>query len=507
MIKILLCLTLFTGILISFPTSSLAVTKKKFDFVVGVNGDFKAALTSAAQAAASGKRFHIFLPNGEYNIGTLTGDANQMTTVTTSKISLIGEDIDKTIIFNKAKNEAISTTATLYFNHANDLYLQDLTVLNKGNYGDPAAAQATGRFVALEDRGDRNIYKHVKLLSNQDTYYSLSTRTYWEEGEIHGFVDFICGYGDIFFNKCLLYLEKRSSVVITAPSTQSTWGYVFMNCTIDGSAGDGYRLGRPWNNTPKCVFINTTMKKVPSSEGWGDPMNVVPTLFAEYNSKTASGGAVSLSSRRTTYTYEGTTVKINPVLSASQAATYTIPNVLKGSDNWQPDLYTIQMRAPTMHLEGTKLTWDDNPDALCWLVFKNSTYLTSVTTNSYTITVSAGTKYTVRAANEMGGLGSASNAVDGSATPVLSAAANAATSMNPTCSYTAATKTVTILPCAAKVHGITVFSIDGKMLLAKQLILPANGAALVSLEGLKTGVYIVELQSNAPTVHTRLHVQ
>lgn len=505
--RALLSFILCSCIVLPFPPSIFAVTKKNFDFVVGVNGDFKTALARAAQAAPSEKRFHIFFPNGEYNIGTLTGDENQMTTITTSKISLIGEDIDKTIIFNKAKNEAISTTATLYFNHANDLYLQDLTVLNRGNYGDPAAAQATGRFVALEDRGDKNIYKHVKLLSNQDTYYSLSTRTYWEEGEIHGFVDFICGYGDIFFNKCLLYLENRPSVVITAPSTQSTWGYVFMNCTIDGSAGDGYRLGRPWSNTPKCVFINTTMKKVPSSEGWGDPMNVVPTLFAEYNSKTASGGTVNVRDRRTTYTKDGTTVKINPVLSASQAATYTIPNVLKGDDNWQPDRHTVQMRAPAIHLDGTTLTWDDNPDALCWLVFKNGTYLTNITSNRYTITVSAGTKYSVRTANEMGGLGPVSNTVDGSATAVLSTSANAATSRTPITTYTTATKIFTIQASAAKVLAVTVFSINGKIVLANQPIFSANGTASVSLEELKTGMYLVALQSGGSTVHTRLHVQ
>ncbi|MBN1761375.1 MAG: hypothetical protein JW863_23835, partial [Chitinispirillaceae bacterium] len=231
-----------TLIMLTVPLSSFAITRKAFDFVVGVDGDFRAALASASGA----NRYYIFFPDGEYNIGTLTGDGNQMTTVTKSNISFIGQSTDKTIIANKAVNEGISITATLYFNKANNLYLQDLTVLNKGNYGDPAAVNQTGRYVAIQDRGDRNIYKNVKLLSNQDTYYSLSSRTYWEECEIHGFVDFICGYGDVFFNRCLLYLENRSSVVIAAPSTQTSWGYVFMDCTIDGAAGDGYRLGRPW---------------------------------------------------------------------------------------------------------------------------------------------------------------------------------------------------------------------------------------------------------------------
>ncbi len=79
------------------------------------------------------------------------------------------------------------------------------------------------------------------------------------------------------------------------------------------------------------------MKKLPTSAAWGDPMNVVPSLFAEYNSKTASGALVDLSGRRTTYTKNGTTVRLNPVLSASEAAKYTVENVLGGSDNCKSD--------------------------------------------------------------------------------------------------------------------------------------------------------------------------
>ncbi len=403
--------------LVALPQNLLAITKKPFDFVVGVDGNFKEALAAAGSNASSGKRFYLFFPAGEYAIGTLTGDGNQMTTITTSNISFIGEGPGSTTISNKARTEGISITATLYFNRANNLYLQDLTVLNKGNYGDPAAVNQTGRYVAIQDRGDKNIYKNVKLLSYQDTYYSLSNRTYWEECEIHGFVDFICGYGDVFFNHCLLYLENRSSVVIAAPSTKTSWGYVFMNCTIDGDAGNGYRLGRPWSNQPRCVFLNTIMKKTPSTEAWGDPMNVVPKLFAEYNSTNASGAPVSLSGRRTTYTKDGTTVTINPALSATEAARYTIRNVLGGSDNWQPDLSTAQVSAPVVGMSGSKLVWNDNDSALCWVVFRDGNYYRCVTAPECAITASdADADFFVRAANAMGGLGAPSKIINATVT-------------------------------------------------------------------------------------------
>ncbi|MBV5342594.1 hypothetical protein JZU68_02925, partial [bacterium] len=66
------------------------VTKKTFDFVVGVDGDFKAAIQAAQAVSSSGNRFVIFFPNGEYNVGAVTGDANQKTVITLPNISYIG---------------------------------------------------------------------------------------------------------------------------------------------------------------------------------------------------------------------------------------------------------------------------------------------------------------------------------------------------------------------------------------------------------------------------------
>jgi pectin methylesterase-like acyl-CoA thioesterase len=494
----------YSGTATANPQSGAAATKKAFDFVVGVNGDFKAAMTAASSAASSGNRFYIFFPNGEYAIGALTGDANQKTTVSTSNLSFIGENIDSTIISNKATSESISTTATLYFNNANNLYLQDLTVLNKGNYYDPAASSSTGRYVAIQDQGDKNVYKKVKLLSKQDTYYSLSSRTYWEECEIHGYVDFICGYGDVFFNKCLLYLEQRSTVVIAAPSTKTSWGYVFMDCIVDGLAGDGYRLGRPWSNQPKCVYINTTMKKLASSDGWGDPMNVVPALFAEYNSKTASGSAVNLSGRRTTYTKDATTVTLNPVLTADQAAQYTIKNVVGGSDNWQPDNLTKQLSAPVVRQEGATLNWNDDANALCWVVFKDGKYYKCVTSNSCDIASDTQAKYSVRAANAMGGLGPVS---DTGATAVIFAAAAKMNDAAPSLFFNSVRRTIGIRIPAARNLTAAVYSLSGRNILSKDFSAsPGTGEVNVPIGGIGKGTYLVRTEFDGSVKTERIYV-
>lgn len=387
------------------------VSKKAFDFIVGKDGDFKAALTAASAASASGNRFRVFVPNGSYNIGSLTGDANQMTTVSIPNVSFIGESADGVILYNKSIQESINSTATLYFTDISDnIYMQDISLLNKMDY---RTGTLLGRGVALWDKGNKNIYKNVKLLSNQDTYYTGGDRSYLETCEIHGTVDFICGGGDIFFNECLLYMEERSGNCLTAPASNGAWGYVFSNCTIDGFPinNGSYRLGRPWSNAPKSVFLNTTMKVLPTTDAWGDPMNVVPAVFAEYNSMTASGTPVDLSNRRSVYTKDATTVTLNPVLSSEQAATYTIDNVVGGTDNWLPKLHTDQASAP--HITGTlgSISWSDNDYVLCWAIFKNGQFVEFTTLPEYSIP--AGTPkesvFTVRAANEMGGLGMTSN--------------------------------------------------------------------------------------------------
>ena len=386
-------------------SNSFAVTKKKFDFVVGVDGNFKAAVTAATNAASSGNRFYLFFPDGEYNIGTLTGDENQKTTFSTSNVSFIGQSTDKTIIFNKSINEGIGITATLYFYKADNLYLQDLTIYNKANYGHTASYQETGRHVAVQEQGNKYIYKNVKLLSTQDTYYTKGIRTYWETGEIHGTTDYICGSGDVFFEQSRFFNLKKSAM--TAPSTTSAWGYVFNSCTIDGNVS-GYTLGRSWN-TAKAVFINTTMNQLPDEKGWGDPMNSVPQVFAEYKSKNASGGLINLSKRRTDYTKDGNTVKLNPVLSDAEASQYTVENVLGGNDQWRPKDLAKQQGAPNARLEGNLVRWDANENALCWVVFKNEKYMGNTIVNSFDVSSAAtGDLITVRAANAMGGLGAAS---------------------------------------------------------------------------------------------------
>lgn len=399
---------LASDLTITFTTMTRPIVSKKlFDFVVGVDGDFKAALNAATAASSNGQRFRIFFPNGQYNIGANTGDANQMTTISLPNVSYVGQSAEDVVLYNKNTAEGMNVSATLNFtNAANDLYLQDISIKN-GDYRSGVAS--IGRCLALYDSGSKNIFKNVNVLSNQDTYFSASGRKYFEGGSIHGTVDYIFGGGDVFFNNCLLYMEGSGYISAPNTTTNTTWGYVFNNCTIDGVAGvsGNYRLGRPWQNSPKAVYLNTIMNVVPAAEGWSD-WYTAPAVFAEYNSLTTSGTTVDLTARRMLY---GATT-VNPVLTAEQAATYTVDNVLGGNDAWQPTLYTDQANIPSVSINGSSLNWANNDYVLCWAIFKDDVFVTFTTSNNYSIPLSVVSgKYSVRAANEMGGLSAVSNVI------------------------------------------------------------------------------------------------
>ncbi len=406
---------------LAFTVSASAVEKKKIDFVVGVDGDFKAAVAAASKSGASASnRFVIFVPDGEYDITKLTGDSHGKSTVSASYLSIIGQSLEKTIIANTTDTEGISLTATIYFPKNNEMYMQDITLQNKGTYNSGNAA----RQVALQqNEGDKFIYKNVRLLSGQDTYYTKKGRTYWEGGEIDGTVDFICGGGDVFFEGTKLVMTRNGGY-ITASQNPGDWGYVFNNATItvsNNSFNGTFYLGRSWGHA-KTVFLNTKMVAQPKGEGWGPDMNSAPQVFGEYNSKDGNGNPVNTSKRRTYFdgSKDGSTATLKTVWDANDAAKYTLQNVLKGSDNWDPTKLTAQVNAPKIAQEGAEITWTDDNNARAWVIFVNGKYKANVITPSFSLEgVAVGSKITVRAANSMGGLGAYSNEVttiDASAT-------------------------------------------------------------------------------------------
>ena len=455
---------------------AIPVAKKEvFDFVVGVDGDFKAAMAAASAAKPTeSNRFIIFFPDGEYDIGSVTGNENQMTEFKTSYVSFIGQSVEKTILYNKSIEEGISVTATLYL-HGSGIYMQDMTILNKAIYGNEANCGSACRHVTIMQQGDKFIYKNVKLLSGQDTYYTKISggvgRAYWDGGHIEGTVDFICGDGDIYFDKTELVM-RRNGGYLTAAATTTQWGYVFDGAVIsasDASFNNTFYLGRSWK-TAKTVFLNSTMQALPKAEGWGPNMNSAPQVFGEYNSKDGNGNAVNTSQRKTDF--DGTYLKT--VWSESDAKDYTLANVLSGSDSWTPKKYSAQVKAPIVALDtATKtISWNADDAALCWVVFKNGKFQEVTTENKYSFkSINENDIITVRAANSMGGLGQAATALP--------------------------ENQMRIIPTTQEKHFQYIPSTKARLFTVNGKLLRESTGMPVSTHGLNRGVYLLQIENGS----------
>lgn len=454
----------------------------KFDFVVGKDGNIDEAI-KAANGEAEGKpynnnktdghRYYIFVPDGEYKLtgnGTISwkgddapvdetgkprkdmnGQNNGQTHIRKSNISIIGQSKDNTIIRNHPTVEGISYTATLCVEKNNtDFYAEDLTLENEFDYWGSMAGQSSGtgagRADVFFDRGNRSILKNVALKSWQDTYYSSNAssdyRGYFENCDFYGVVDFICGNGNIWFEKCNLILRDRKNNNIVAPSTEvdQEWGYVFNECTIKPESDNMIRftdkdwtLARAWSKSPACTYLNSKMYAQPLSYGWGRSMESDLMLrFHEYNSTDGADNMLSLVTRSLASCVPAAGSD-DVILSDDQASEYTLRNVVGGTDGFEPNELCMQIDAASgakanydenheiwndnMVLDDDILQWNKHTSALCYVVFKlneatNKWEYIDNTTNASINLADYGTGYySVRAANQRGGLGAATKAI------------------------------------------------------------------------------------------------
>ncbi len=418
------------------------VEKEQYDVVVSTVDELVSAINAANNRTDKTQRFRIFIMKGEYklptgamkhykhtnNDGSVTyweGDLpDPITYIKAPNISFIGEDRDETIItqdisndadmlfdgqFGKAhKYEEIKNSAVLQIeSSATDTYFQDLTV--KSGIDD-----ALGRNLAVYDKSSRTIYKNTLLYGYQDTWTSDNQNGlyYFEGGQVRGRTDYLCGKGDAFFNG--LELLQVAGGYAAVPSTPKAIGWVFKDCQFSAS-GDGvdgsFTLGRPWGSgTPVAVFIDTRMNVKPQAIGWSEMSSYWPKRFAEYNSTNSNGAAIDLSARKTTF---GDGHENNPVLTEEEAAAYSNMNTMYG--DWQPAMSTEQAPAPTdVVLNGSILSWTGSDYAMTYAVCQNGEVVAFTEETQIDITTLQTPEaprravleegWTVRAANQMGGL-------------------------------------------------------------------------------------------------------
>lgn len=433
------------AIVLNFTTKTKpAVTKALYDFIVPTDGNFKAALAAAAKRTDTSKRFRIFIKQGDYKIpadenSKVTGGdgksyANPTIYMNTPNVSIIGEGMDNTSLTNtipdaeyknaNQKNpanvlEGIGKGDVLCLQkEATGTYFQDLKMYS--SMGD-----AKGRDIVLNDQSNKTICKNVNLWAYQDTYVSNNQngKFYFEDGILRGRTDYLCGKGDVYYNNVELWICEKGGY-LAVPYQPKKYGYIFKDCTIKDATeakdlNGNYTLGRPWGKgTPIALYIDTKMEAIPSAAGWDEMSGGYPKRFAEYNSTTSTGSTVDLKDRKKVYdAYDSKNgdnyvnrrneTAESPILAAEEAAFYTVENIMGQDDDWDPTAATEQASAPTnVKLNGTTLAWDNNDYALLWAVCKNGKVVDFTITPSYIVDDASAT-WSVRAANEMGGLSEA----------------------------------------------------------------------------------------------------
>lgn len=465
-----------------------------FDFIVDEegNGDINEAIKAANGKAegkiynntkADGQRYYIFVPDGNYQLtGNTTiscstdpkdapkdekgkpktdmnGQNNGITEIVKSNISLIGQSKEGVRIWNHPIVEGIGYTATINLpklegKTIEDFYVQDLTLENKFDYWGSMSEQnasGAGRAVVFWDRGNRTVMKNVSLLSWQDTYYSDNSnahyRGYFEGCDLAGVVDWICGNGDIWFERCNLIHRDRTGNNIAAPSTEvgQEWGYVFNNCNIKVEnekklkfKDQDWTLARPWNNSPACTFINTKMYTQPRKYGWTKMTAGLKLRFHEFKSMDGYGNPIPLETRSLAAC---TPAPGSDDCILTDTTGYNIRNAMSGTDAFDPQILCRQIDAqsglqsnksseeevekekaePKNHIvwedkitiNDNLLQWETMPEALCYFLFKKNEetgkwiYKENTIKNQINLNDYGNGYYCIRAANQRGGLGAA----------------------------------------------------------------------------------------------------
>jgi pectin methylesterase-like acyl-CoA thioesterase len=486
---------------LSFKTMEKPVAvKRAFDLIVDANatvdqiasGKYVKTIAEAFTKAPSNSstRFLVLITNGTYNLG---GDGTNpqgivlQLPVGKNNVSLIAQSKDNVIFKGNPgwgiKNAVLSI-------EANDLYMENITIEHVDGI------TTSGQRPALNPAGDRNVYNGIRLRSKQDTQVTGGNRSFYYKSTIEGDVDFICGGGTHWFEECKLVSVAEGYLVAPNHLATEPYGYIFNNNTI--TAVTGYYLGRPWQNAPRAVYLNTTMVNEPNTQGWAS-MGTVPALFAEYNSVNANGVAVNTDNRTNVFSVSGVpqTGNYNPVLTKTQADVYTIENVLGGTDKWDPRLVVEQVGAPTnlSDIGNNTLKWDDNQYAVCYVVCREGKLLAITSDATYVDTTAAGAKYayTVQSVSEYGGLSTAS------ATTTLGL--GKIKDSNEVIAYPMPTTGVVNLSLPKGIGSLNyeVYSIQGQKV--KNGLLPTDVTRSIDLSNLNSGVYIISMKNAEGAVY------
>ncbi|MBK7098351.1 MAG: pectin esterase [Sphingobacteriales bacterium] len=295
----------------------------KYDFVVAKDGsgDFKTVQEAInAVPEVRKNRTVIYIKTGVYK-------EKLNLPATKTNVTFIGQSVDSVVLtyddYASKKNifgEEMGTSASAsFFIHGDGFTAENITFEN--------SAGPVGQAVAVRVASDKVKFVNCKFLGFQDTLYTwgygASSRQYYKNCYIEGTVDFIFGSSTAVFDDCRIFGKRGGFLTAASTPDSSKYGYVFLNCKIDGDAPpESFYLGRPWRPYAKTVFINCLMSGIIKPEGWDNwrnPENEKTVFYAEYK----SGGKGGDSSKRVNWSHQ---------LTENESKEYSLNKILNGWD-------------------------------------------------------------------------------------------------------------------------------------------------------------------------------
>ena len=279
---------LAVGAVLAFAAPFVDARQAQYDMIVAQDGSGDHLTVQAAIDAAKSfpeERIRIFVRAGVYREKVSVHAWNP-------KISLIGEDVETTIIawddsFDSIGRGRNSTFHTYTFRVRGDDFVgRNLTIRND--------AGPVGQAVALHVDADRALFENCRLIGHQDTLYvaGAGNRQLFRDCRVEGTTDFIFGAATAVFERCVIHSRKDSYITAASTPEGVAFGLVFLGCrlTADSSVEEVY-LGRPWRDHARTVFIGCDMGPHVRPEGWHDwgrPEARSTTFYAE-NGSTGPG--------------------------------------------------------------------------------------------------------------------------------------------------------------------------------------------------------------------------
>ena len=259
---------------------------------------------------------------------------------TKPRLNFVGESKENTILsWDRNVNDTIPEGADKFnpclWVRADDFRATNLTIENTS--GDH------GQALAVRVDSDRASFENCRLLGWQDTLMVNNGRQYFKDSYIEGRVDFIYGSGTAVFDECQIHSKNGGYITAANTPQEKPYGLVFLGCTLTGDPApwldptskegrkpdDRTFLGRPWRPYAQVAFINCKMGDHIRAEGWNNwrnPENEKTARYVEFGSQTLDGAPRDLSGR----------ASWAKILTPEEAAKYTIPNILGGTDSQNP---------------------------------------------------------------------------------------------------------------------------------------------------------------------------